>query len=86
MAAHVGKSFLARITRVRPFGLLVQLDDMLVEGVVPVDALEAGPYRPDTRETSLVGPKRTFTIGMPIQVKVVSTDELLGRIEFSRVP
>jgi ribonuclease R len=83
MAAHVGKSYLARITRVKPFGLLVQLDDMLVEGVVPVDALEGGPFRPDARETSLVGAQRTFTIGMPIQVKAVSTDEQLGRIEFS---
>ncbi len=31
-------------------------------------------------------PERTFTIGMPMQVKVVSTDEVLGRIEFSLVP
>ncbi len=83
MASRVGQSFLARITRVKPFGLVVQLDDMLVEGVVPVDALEGGPFRPDARETSLVGAGRTFTIGMPLQVKVVSTDELLGRIEFA---
>ncbi|WP_224372451.1 ribonuclease R family protein [Hyalangium versicolor] len=85
MKAHVGKSYPGRITRVKPFGLIVQLDDMLVEGVLPVDALPHGPFRPDTRETSLVGPKRTYTIGMPVQVKVVSTDELLGRIEFSPV-
>jgi ribonuclease R len=85
MVANVGKTFLARITRVKPFGLLVQLDDLLVEGVVPVDALAGGPFRPDARETSLVGATRTFTIGMPIQVKVVSTDEVLGRIEFSLV-
>jgi len=86
MVTHVGKTFLARITRVKPFGLLVQLDDLLVEGVVPVDALEGGPFRPDARETSLVGASRTFTIGMPLQVKAVSTDEVLGRIEFSLVP
>jgi len=86
MVAHLGKTFLARITRVKPFGLLVQLDDLLVEGVVPVDALEGGPFRPDARETSLVGASRAFTIGMPIQVKAVSTDEVLGRIEFSLVP
>jgi ribonuclease R len=83
MASHVGKTYLGRITRVKPFGLIVQLDDMLVEGVVPVDALPGGPFRPDERETSLVGPGSTFTIGMPLQVKVSSTDELLGRIEFT---
>jgi len=83
MATHVGKTYLGRITRVKPFGLIVQLDDMLVEGVLPVDALPGGPFQPDARETSLVGPGSTFTIGMPLQVKVSSTDELLGRIEFT---
>jgi ribonuclease R len=83
MASHVGKTYLGRITRVKPFGLIVQLDDMLVEGVLPVDALPGGPFQPDARETSLVGPRSTFTIGMPLQVKVSSTDELLGRIEFT---
>lgn len=83
MATHVGKTYLGRITRVKPFGLIVQLDDMLVEGVLPVDALPGGPFQPDARETSLVGPGGTFTIGMPLQVKVSSTDELLGRIEFT---
>jgi ribonuclease R len=85
MASHVGQRYLARITRVKPFGLIIQLDDMLVEGVVPMDALEGGPFQPDARETSLVGKGRTFTIGMPLQVKVVSTDELLGRTEFAPV-
>jgi ribonuclease R len=85
MATHVGKTYLGRITRVKPFGLIVQLDDMLVEGVLPVDALPGGPFQPDARETSLVGPGSTFTIGMPLQVKVSSTDELLGRIEFTLI-
>jgi len=83
MASHVGKVYLGRITRVKPFGLIVQLDDMLVEGVVPADALPGGPFQPDARETSLVGPGRSFSIGMPLQVKVTTTDELLGRIEFA---
>ena len=83
MASHVGKAYLGRITRVKPFGLIVQLDDMLVEGVVPVDALPGGRFQPDARETSLMGPEKTYSIGMPLQVKVSSTDEMLGRIEFS---
>lgn len=85
MAGHVGKQFQARVTRVRPFGLVVQLDGMLVEGVVPADALSGGPFRPDARELSLVGKERTFTVGMPVTVKVTSTDEQLGRIELSLV-
>jgi ribonuclease R len=85
MASHVGREHTGRITRVKPFGLLVQLDGMLVEGFLPADALPGGPYKPDPRETSLVGTARTFTIGMPLRVCVTSTDEQLGRIELALV-
>jgi ribonuclease R len=85
MAAHVGEHFPARVTRVRHSGLLLQLDGKLVEGLLPVDGLPGGPYQPDARETSLVGPQRTFTLGMPVQVRVVSTDEQHGRIELALV-
>jgi ribonuclease R len=83
MAARVGQHFPARITRIKPFGLILQLDGLLVEGVLPADALPGGPFRPDPRETSLVGEENTFTLGMPLQVRVVSTDEQLGRIELA---
>ncbi|MCP3137053.1 ribonuclease R family protein [Pyxidicoccus xibeiensis] len=85
MEARVGQQFPARVTRVKPFGLVAQLDGMLVEGVVPTDALPGGPFRPDARELSLVGKERTFTVGMPVTVKVVSTDEQLGRVELALV-
>ncbi|HEX8440767.1 ribonuclease R family protein [Archangium sp.] len=83
MAGHVGGEFQGRVTRVKPFGLLVQLDGMLVEGYLPADTLPDGPYQPDARETSLVGRARTYTIGMPLRVRVASTDENLGRIELA---
>lgn len=85
MAAHVGEHFPARITRVKPSGLLAQLDGMLVEGMLSTEGLSGGPFQPDARETSLVGPGRTFTLGMPVQVRVVSTDEPNGRIELALV-
>jgi ribonuclease R len=83
MAARVGQRFAARVTRIKPFGLILQLDGLLVEGVLPADALPGGPFRPDSRETSLVGAQTTFTLGMPLEVRVVSTDEQLGRIELA---
>ncbi|NMO18881.1 VacB/RNase II family 3'-5' exoribonuclease [Pyxidicoccus fallax] len=86
MAARVGQQFPARVTRVKPFGLVAQLDGMLVEGVVPSEGLPGGPFRPDARELSLVGKERSFTIGMPVTVKVASTDEQLGRVELALVP
>ena len=85
MAAHVGESFAGRVTRVRGSGLLLQLDTPLVEGMLPLEALPGGPYTLDARETSLVGATRVFTLGMPLRVRVVSTHEHPGRIEFALV-
>ncbi|ATB32710.1 ribonuclease R family protein [Melittangium boletus] len=83
MAAHVGREFTGRVTRVRGSGLLVQLDSPLVEGLLPTDSLPGGPYTPDERETALVGSARTFPLGMPLRVRVASTDEGLGRVELA---
>lgn len=84
MAPRKGERFAARVIRVRPFGLIAQLDGMLVEGVLPVDALPGGPFEPDARGVSLVGKNgRTFTIGQPLQVRVAGTDEDAGRVELA---
>jgi ribonuclease R len=85
MADHVGEVHDAHITRVRPFGLVAQIDATLVDGVVPLETLPGGPYRPDARETAVVGTDRTFAVGMPIRVRVVSTDPMLGRVELGWV-
>lgn len=85
MATHVGEVFAARITRLRPFGLVVQLDANGAEGLVPLESLPDGPYRVDTRETQARSPTRTFTIGMPLRAKVVAADAALGRVEMAWV-
>ena len=83
MAQRIGDKFSARVTRITPFGLLVQLDGMQVEGLVPTDALPDGPYRPDARQTSLTNGTRTFAVGGPLAVQVASADEVLGRVELA---
>ncbi|XXF77142.1 RNB domain-containing ribonuclease [Myxococcaceae bacterium GXIMD 01537] len=83
MAAHVGRDFPARITRVKPSGALAQLDGMLVEGHLPLESLPGGPYQLDERETSLVGPERTLSLGLPVRVRVVATDAQQGRVDLA---
>jgi ribonuclease R len=83
MAARVGERHGGRVTRVRPFGLVVQLDDIAVEGTLPLDALPEGPYQADERETVLAGPGGTFTLGMRLEVRVAGADPLVGRIELA---
>jgi ribonuclease R len=86
MAAHVGEVHAARVVRIMPFGLLVQLDVSGAGGVVPFESLPDGPYRTDPRETQARSETRTFAIGMALKVKVVSADPALGRVEMAWTP
>jgi ribonuclease R len=83
MAKHVGEIHPARVTRIRPFGLLVQLDGSGAEGLVPFESLTGGPFRLDARETEASSQARRFVIGMPLTVKVVGADPALGRVEMA---
>jgi ribonuclease R len=83
LASRIGETFRARVTRVKPFGLLVQLDGMQVEGVVPTDALGKGPARANASETELTVGERSWSIGLPLEVRVESADAAAGRIEFT---
>ena len=85
MQKHVGEVHAGRVTRVRPFGLLVQLDESGAAGLLPFESLPDGPYRVDARETEARSEKRTFTVGVPLRVKVVAADPALGRVEMGWV-
>ena len=81
LADHVGARYRARVTRVRASGLTAQLEGPMVEGMLPVESLPGGPYRPDEHETALVGGRRRFVIGMPLAVRIRAVDADVGRIE-----
>lgn len=83
MADRVGLRFTGRITRLRSFAMVVQLDASLAEGSIPVESLNGGPYTLDPRETHLRGTKRTFTVGQSVKIKVVGADVGLGRVDFT---
>ena len=85
MANHIGEVHDARVTSVRPFGLLAQLDGSLIEGSVPWDAIPGGPYEIDAGEAHARSASRTFAIGGALRVKVVATDPALGRITLGLV-
>jgi len=86
MRGHIGEVHDARITRIRPFGLIVQLDVSGAGGVVPFETLPEGPYRTDPRETEAKSKAHTFTIGMALKVSITAADPALGRVEMAWVP
>lgn len=83
MAERVGQRFTARITRLRPFAIVAQLDASFVEGSINLDGVSGGPFKLDPRETHLVGAARAFTVGQALIVKIVGADPTLGRVELS---
>ena len=82
MASRVGETFAARIVKIRPFGVVAQIDTTLVEGTVPFEALPDGPCEPDPLRGEVRTRTGSFAIGDALTVCVVRADPELGRVEF----
>ncbi len=75
MAGHVGDSFQGTITSVERFGFFVELDEMFVDGLVPLGRLEEY-YEFHRERLELVSRSsgRTFKIGQRLTVRVASAE------------
>jgi len=84
MRDKVGEEMEAHITGVTNFGVFVQLDDLLVEGLVHISELTDDFYRFDEGRHVLVGERtgRTWRLGDPLTVRVSRVDLDAMRIDF----
>lgn len=75
------------ISGVTAFGFFVELEEVYVEGLVPVASLHDDYYRYDEKRYCLVGERtgKTFRIGDPVSVRVERVDVERRRIDFSLV-
>lgn len=80
MKDSVGEEFDGRITRVLPFGLVVQLEESWVEGLLPLESLPGGPWTAENTRAS--SPKRTLVLAQAVRVELVSVEPDLGQLEF----
>lgn len=87
MAEKVGEEFDGMIVNVREFGLFVELDELFIEGLVPVASLRDDYYDYDARRRALVGRqrRRVWRLGDRVRVRVdrVNVDRHL--VDFSIV-
>lgn len=83
MSRHIGETFDGVISGVTNWGLYVELPNT-VEGMIRMNTLDDDYYIFDEQRYELVGEmtKRTFKLGQPIRIQVLSTDRLLKTIEF----
>ena len=76
LSDHVGDDFSGVIAAVTKFGFFVQLDELLVEGLVHVSTLSGDYYHFDMGEQCLVGERtgEVFGLGDVVTVQVARVD------------
>jgi ribonuclease R len=80
----VGEDFSGIITDLNRAGLVVELDDYFIDGLIPYSAL-GGDYFLKRDEKTLRGRRSgvTFSLGEKVRVKMVSCNPILRKVEFT---
>jgi ribonuclease R len=79
---RLGEACRGNVIMVKPFGLIVQLANLGVSGVLPAETLPGGPVQLDPRRQALVAKDGTaFTLGQRLEVEIVAAHEDTGRLE-----
>ncbi|MGL5032427.1 MAG: RNB domain-containing ribonuclease, partial [Microcystaceae cyanobacterium] len=83
MKARTGQIFRGLITGVQSYGFFVEIDDLLVEGLVHVSSLKDDWYEYRSRHSCLVGRKNrtAFRLGNEVDVQVKSVDYYRQQID-----
>jgi ribonuclease R len=83
MKAHTGSVFQGLITGVQSYGLFVEIEELLVEGLVHVSSLKDDWYEYRSRQQILVGRRnrRQYRLGDRIAVQVKNVDYYRQQID-----
>jgi ribonuclease R len=78
MSDRIGERFRGRVTGVQPFGLFVQLDDLFVDGLVPIQTLTDDFYLVELEQRRLVGSRsgRAFRLADAVEIELAGADPL----------
>jgi ribonuclease R len=85
MADRVGEDFPALIIQTAKYGFFVELEDLFVEGLVPVDTLAGDRfgYHENTRKIIGERTKRAYSIGDRVRVVLDRVDAVEKKLQFS---
>jgi ribonuclease R len=85
MSARVGEEFDALIISTAKFGLFVELADLFIEGLVPIDSLPGDEYAYQEKVRKIVGKRtrREFAIGGAVRVYLDRVDANERKLQFS---
>jgi len=87
MEERVGDDFDGLIVSVTKFGMFVELNDMFIEGLVPLASLTDDRYQYHEATRQIIGQRnrKTYSLGDPIRVLVDRIDRMQRRIQFAVV-
>ena len=85
MQERVGEDFDGLITSVTKFGFFVELTDLFVEGLVPLDTLSDDYYTYHENTRQIIGQRwrKTYSLGQRIRVIVDRIDLVEKKIQFA---
>jgi ribonuclease R len=87
MAQHVGDEFDALIISTAKFGFFVELAELFVEGLVPIDTLTGDRFGYHENIRKIIGERtrRIFSIGDTVRVRLDRVDPVEHKLQFSLV-
>jgi ribonuclease R len=87
MEDRLGEEFDGLIVSVTRFGFFVELSELFIEGLVPIDSLEDDHYtfRENTRQIIGGRTRKTYSIGDKVRVLVDRIDHGLRKVQFAVV-
>ncbi len=87
MRDGVGDEFPALIVSVTKFGFFVELEDLFIEGLVPLGSLtdDRYTYRENTRQIIGERTRKTYAIGQRLRVLLDRIDRLQRKLQFAVV-
>ena len=85
MADRVGQDFDALVVSAAKYGLFVELADLFIEGLVPIDTLPGDEYAYQESVRKIVGKRtrREFSIGDRVRVLLDRVDANERKLQFS---
>ena len=87
MQDRVGEQFHALIISTTRFGFFVELEDLFVEGLVPIDTLPGDRYTFHENVRKIIGQRtrREFSIGDGVNVLLDKVDPVEHKLQFSLI-
>ena len=85
MAERLGEEFKALIISTTRFGFFVELEELFVEGLVPIETLPGDRYNYQENTRKIVGDRtrREFSIGDQVTVRLDRIEALERKLQFS---